>query len=190
MALRMTGTAEHALVARVVRVAADAAEHNNSYVGRTSIQKIIYFLKARGVPVRYRYSINHYGPFAEDLQVDMEWLIADNVVVDASRNPSGYSKYVPGNNNDELIAKYDAIFRPYDSIINEIVAALVPMSPDQLELLATLDYAYREVKARAGTGPCRQPTIDRFREIKHDKFNPEVVGKTYDVMVSAGLFAA
>jgi len=57
-----------------------------------------------------------------------------------------------------------------------------------LELLATLDFAYRWVKASGGSGPWKDRAVTRFIEIKKEKFAKPLVEKTYDGLVVAGLF--
>lgn len=67
------------------------------------------------------------------------------------------------------------------------VKALLPLKPDHLELIATLDYAFRETKATVGKKPPRQKVIARFREFKGKKFSDEEISKTYDQLEAAGL---
>ena len=55
------------------------------------------------------------------------------------------------------------------------------------ELLATLDYLYRQLKAGGGPGPWKERVINRFLEVKKDKFSAEEVRAAYDSMVRAGL---
>ena len=44
MSLFLTRTWEHALLAKVVKEAADVAQKHGGYLGRTAIQKIVYFM--------------------------------------------------------------------------------------------------------------------------------------------------
>jgi hypothetical protein len=59
-----------------------------------------------------------------------------------------------------------------------------------LELLATLDYLYRQIKAGGGSGPWKKRVIDRFMEVKRDKFQRTAVSDAYDSMVGANLIEA
>lgn len=61
------------------------------------------------------------------------------------------------------------------------------MSPDKLELIATLDFCFRWVRARGGTGPWREATIDKFLQIKKDKFDRHEIDEWYNNLVGAGL---
>ena len=93
MSLCLTGTQDHSLLAMVVQEARRAAETWGGFVGRTAVQKMMYFLKATGVPMTYRFDIYHYGPFCEEILRDVEWLIADGVITDLSDKPEKYSNY-------------------------------------------------------------------------------------------------
>jgi hypothetical protein len=64
----------------------------------------------------------------------------------------------------------------------------LPLKPDHLELVATLDYAFREVKATAGKKPARQDVVARFREFKGAKFTDRDITETYNQLEAAGLF--
>jgi uncharacterized protein YwgA len=77
MSLFLTRTWEHALLAKVVKEATAVAPKEGGYLGRTAIQKIVYFLQVLDVPMRYRFEVCHYGPFCTTILGDLEWLMAD-----------------------------------------------------------------------------------------------------------------
>jgi hypothetical protein len=64
------------------------------------------------------------------------------------------------------------------------------MRPEKLELLATLDYLYRQLAASGGSGPWRERVVARFMEVKRDKFSRAEVEGTYDVMAEVGILEA
>jgi uncharacterized protein YwgA len=189
MSLFLTGTWEHALLAKVVKEAAQVAQREGGYLGRTAIQKIVYFLQVLDVPMRYRFDVYHYGPFCDTILGDTEWLRADEVIIDSSPKAEKYSKFTPGPACDELIARYAGKLKDYEDTVKNTVAALLPLQPDHLELIATLDYAFREVKATRGKKPARKEVIARFRDFKGDKFGNKEIEDTYDRLESAGLFS-
>ena len=82
MPLLFSGTWEHALLAVTAREAAKSGEAG--YLGRTALQKIVYFLQIAGVPMRYAFDIYHYGPYCDRVSRDVELLLADGVLKDAS----------------------------------------------------------------------------------------------------------
>jgi uncharacterized protein len=188
MSLFLSRTWEHALLGKLVKEAADVAQQHGGYLGRTAIQKIVYFLQVLEVPMRYRFDVYHYGPFCTSILGDLDWLVADDVIIDSSPDPGKYSKYTPGPSCDELIAKHAEKLKEYEDTITSTVKALLPLKPDHLELIATLDYAFRETKATVGKKPAKEKVIARFKDFKKAKFNDEDIANTYQQLEEAGLF--
>jgi uncharacterized protein len=188
MSLFLAGTWEHALLAMVVKQAVQVSQNQSGYLGRSAIQKIVYFLQVLNVPMRYRFDVSHYGPFCSTILGDAEWLMADEVIADSSPDPKKYSKYTPGTACDELISMHAGQLKEYEDAVKSTVTALLPLKPDHLELIATLDYSFREMKATLGKKPPKEAVIARFREFKGDKFKDKEIGTTYDRLEGAGFF--
>jgi uncharacterized protein len=184
MALFFSGTQDQALLAMMVQEAQNAKALH--ILGRTTVQKVMYFLTSLGVPSEYKFTVHHYGPFCEQILRDTELLIADDVIRDSSANPST-SAYVPGTNVDELVSKYASTLEPHRQAVRNVVSALVPLRPRNLELLATLHYCYRFEKSTSGHGPWKNKVIRRFREFKGDRFKLETISKGFDSLVKARL---
>lgn len=185
MELTFADTRDQALVALAIQ----KASANSAYLGRTAVQKIVYFLKVADVPMDYRFEIYHYGPFSDALRSDIGWLLADEVISDKSNDTSTYSKYVPGPAFGTLIDKYRGDLSHYESTIQAVVSALPLSDPKQMEMIATLDYLYRATKASNPSGPYRDGVIKRFQEVKGEKFTKTEIERAYDEMVKAKLFA-
>jgi hypothetical protein len=181
----LTGTWEHALLAATAQEAADRGD--SGYLGRTALQKILYFLQIAGVPMRYRFDIYHYGPYCDRISRDVEWLLAAEVLQDASPSPEKYSNYRPSTASPPLIRSHASALEPHRPTIAKVVRGLLPLQPDRLELLATLDYLYRQLKAGGGSGPWKDRVVERFLQVKKDKFARQDVMAAYDSMVRADL---
>lgn len=180
-----TGTWEHALLAAVVAEVSTAPQVG--YFGRTALQKIVYFLQIAGVPMRYAFDLYHYGPYCDRVSGDGELLVADGVLKDGSPNPERYSDYRPDEGADELIRSRAAELEPHLGKIRAVVQNLLPLEPKRLELLATLDYVYRELRGRGGPGPWAERAVVRFLEVKKDKYPEAQVRAAFDSMAQAGL---
>lgn len=185
MALQLTGTWEQALLAATAQT---AAQHGvGGYLGRTALQKTLYFLQISGIPMRYRFDLYHYGPFCEAIPRDVEWLLADGVLEDASPCPERYSNYRTAGGAEELMELHRQKLDSCRAAIELVVKALLPLRPDHLEMLATLDYLYRQLRAGGGVGPWKERVIDRFMQVKQDKFRRDDVSSSYDALAQAGL---
>lgn len=185
--LLLTGTWEQALLAAVIQEACRAAGQKGGFVGRTALQKLMYFLKRSGVPMSYRFDIYHYGPFCHEILRDAEWLQADGVIVDRTPDAEKFSNYAPGAALEELISAHAAEIERHRTLIRTVVGALVPMRPERLELIATLDYLYRSYAATGKPGPWKDTVVSRFLEIKGSRFSRQEVEAAYGSLCKAGL---
>ena len=188
MSLQLTGTWEQAILAALARAAASHAD--KGCLGRTALQKVVYFLQRSGVPMRYRFDIYHHGAYCDRISRDVELLVADGVLKDVSSNPEQYSNYRPAEEADELLQSHAAALQTQQETIDKVIQTLLPLEPDHLELLATLDYLYRQKRAGGGSGPWKESVINRFLEVKKDKFQRAEVSAAYDAMVRANLVEA
>ena len=185
MPLELTGTWDQAVLTATVKFASEIAP--SGYVGRTALQKILYFMQRSGIPMRYKFDIYHYGPYCDRIVRDVEMLVADGVLRDASADRERYSNYRPDAAASELLAAHAADLEPHFPLIRAVVQKLLPLQPEHLELLATLDYLFRQLKAGGGSGPWKELVLQRFFEVKKAKFPAEQVTAAYDSMVEANL---
>jgi uncharacterized protein YwgA len=188
MPLLLTGTWEHALLAATAR--AVAGHSDKGHLGLGALQKVVYFLFLSGVPMRYRFDFYHASPFCARIAWDIDLLLADGVLQDISANPEKYSDYRPANEADELLQAHAEALGAHQKTIDTVVRTLLPLEPEHLEMLATLDYLYRNKKAGGGPGPWKERVINFFMEVKKDKFPREAVSAAYDSMVRANLLEA
>jgi uncharacterized protein YwgA len=184
MGLMLVHRWEHALIAATVAAATN--RDPGCCLGRTALQKLLYFMKMLGVPMRYTFDIHHFGPFCQKVRDDVDWLLADEVLADQSTD-ARCSDYRPRNGWNELQTLYVEQLQTHQPIINSVCNALSDLSPNTLELIATLDFSFRWVKARGGPGPWKDAAVEKFRAIKKDKFPDTEIHKWYDSLVAAQL---
>lgn len=184
MSLVLAHRWEHALIGATVNAA--ASKNPKCFLGRTALQKLLYFMKVLGVPMRYTFEIHHFGPFCQNVRNDVDWLLADYVLKDESQDPR-YSNYRPNKSWKELENQFARELSQFQSVVSNVCHALSDLSPNTLELIATLDFSYRWVKARGGQGPWRHLAIEKFKSIKKDKFADAEIQKWYDSLAAAQL---
>lgn len=181
MALLLTDTRDQALVALVVDEATKMkSKGGGGYLGRTALQKVLYFIHARGVETGYRFDLHHYGPFCGEILRDTEWLLADDVIRDASSDTSRYSSYAPGPNIDEMLHLHREFVEESRRVVQSVLKALWPLEPDRMEMFATLDYITRELAAARAANVSRGEVVQRFRDVKGTKFRKEDVEKALE----------
>lgn len=190
MSLVLADNRDQAVLALVIQKASEVVSSQNGYLGRTAVQKMMYFLKTLGVPMDYKFEIYRYGPFCETILRDVDYLLADNVIKDKSPSPHKYSNYEPAEAAGELVGLYQQELAPYQELINSVVTTLAPMEPPKLELLSTLDYLYRHEKASGRVSGWKTAVVSKFLEVKGNKFQEPEVARIYDIMANANLVEA
>jgi len=181
-------TRDQALLALVVKEAGQELETSGKgYLGRTALQKILYFLQVFGIPMRYRFDVHHYGPFCSQILSDVDWMTVTEAIKDTSTDPDRYSNYRIGDDGEALISDFGEELEPYRETVRDIVSALAPGNPESLELISTLHYAYRELSVSLERSPKGKELIRRFREFKPDRFNEDEVNDAIDCLMKAKL---
>lgn len=105
-------------------------------LGRTILQKLIYFVKSKGVPLSFDYELYHYGPFCQELSERVDWLQVDNVIDD--KGSGNESNYVPGSRADEVTENHLDVQN--EILIDQVVNSFLQKTPRDMELLATVHF--------------------------------------------------
>jgi len=136
------------------------------YLGRTAVQKLVYFAKALGVPIPCSFEIYTYGPYSDTVTFSVDSMLADDVLKDISNDPQTYSNYRLGDNADEVLDGYRPLIDPYRGKIDAVVQSLGSFKPHD---------------------PSREQVIQEFYRVKMDKFTGNEINSWYDALRSAQL---
>jgi uncharacterized protein YwgA len=166
-------------------VAAFQEHQSGTYLGRTAMQKLTYFVKALGVPAPFSFGIYTYGPYSDTVTFTVESLLADDVIQDRSQNPK-YSNYRLGDNSDEILQRFADELRPYEGRINQVVKALGGFSPNELELIATLHFIAKRQAQTLGR-VSKSSVVREFKSVKLDKFPDAEIETWFDALNGAEL---
>jgi len=161
---------------------------SQSGIGRTVLQKVAYFLKAKGIPVDYEFEMYHYGPYSQELYFRMDDLLVEKIIVDKS-DKSGRSQYDVGSQMPELCAMYKCELTKYESEIEDVIKMFRDLKPNEMEILATIHYFHVSLKRFFGTSPTKQLVLEKVVGVKGKKFTSEFIEQAYDIMQQAGLLA-
>lgn len=142
------------------------------YLGRTALQKLIYFCKAVGVPIPCSFEIYNFGPYSEEVTRSATALLADEALQDRS-STGAYSSYTVGTNANEFSEEFMDDVARYRPTIDSVVKILGPCNPAMLELVATLHFVNARLKGISGRKPPKESVIAEFRSIKGNKFSEE-----------------
>lgn len=152
-------------------------------LGRTILQKLIYFLKEKEVPLSFEYSLHYYGPYSQDLSESLQWLQAEDVVKDQSKGPD--SAYVPGIKINEVIRLHSKELNKYDEQINFVVETFISKDSSQMELLATTFFVDHSAISAANI----ERTIREVKRIKGNKFTETEITEAVSFLKEKGFYA-
>ncbi|MBI5695105.1 MAG: hypothetical protein HZC51_05090 [Nitrospirae bacterium] len=155
-------------------------------LGRTILQKLCYFAKHSGVPLKYDFEIYNYGPYSQELYSEVDDFKVDDLLVDTSKDNKS-SKYKPGKNADALIKKYQARIDMYKERMDIIIHLFKKIDSNDFELYATLHYLYTSLKSYYSQPPELAELITKFKEIKGKKFSNSQIEGAYKELLRVGL---
>lgn len=176
MSLLFSNDLRSAYVAEVVK-SFDALKPSG-YLGRTALQKLIYFCKAVGVPIPCSFEIYNFGPYSEEVTRSTTALLADEALQDLS-SKGAYSSYTAGANVNEFSKEFLDETARHRPVIDSIVKVLGPSKPDTLELVATLHFINGRLKGILGSRPDKKCVTDEFISIKGSKFSDNDIDSWY-----------
>jgi uncharacterized protein YwgA len=158
----------------------------NGYLGRTALQKLVYFSKIVGVPIPCSFEIYNFGPYSEEVTRSVSALLADEAILDVSP-ATKYSSYKIGPTSEEFSPSFLLETQKYRPLIDSIVRVLGDSKPEILELVATLHFVNSRLKGIAGTQPNEEVVTKEFKSIKGDKFSMEDIHTWYGWLGQSGL---
>jgi uncharacterized protein YwgA len=157
------------------------------FLGRTAVQKLVYFAKALGVPIPCSFEIYTYGPYSDTVTFSVDSMLADDVLKDLSNDPQTYSNYRLGENSDEILNSYQSLIEPYRPVIDGVIRSLGSFKPQELELVATLHFVHHRLKQIWRRDPSKGEVLEEFRRVKRGKFGDSEIDAFYNALRVAKL---
>jgi uncharacterized protein len=150
-----------------------------SKLGKTQVQKLVYFAQKAGVPLEYRYEIYHYGPYSFELSHDLSSL--DGLgVLNIQNDPSGYGF-------DVSVGKFAERFRldqKYQKKIDKVVNTFATNTPAQLEVKATIHFVKSVLQKKTVATKIRPEVIQKVHALK-PRFSQDFIKKCYSDLQQA-----
>ena len=147
-------------------------------VGKTKIQKLMYFLQdAYGLPLGCKFYLHYYGPYSDEVDSgisNLRFMGYVNVRPDAE----GYGFHVTRNSTGEV--GWATVISNAEQQIDSVVEHLGSMDVSQLELAATIHYVSKSSGFKKGD------VIASVRSRK-PKFSRELISDAYDSLASMNL---
>ena len=141
-------------------------------IGKTKIQKIIYFLQnAFGVPLGYSFKMYYYGTYSEELDNELSDMhLQDYLRIEP--DPAGYGYHIqPGEDNMNIP---EDMVEPQRSQIEKCLKVFGGYDAKELELYSALHFVNRILN-----NPKKGDVVDRVAVLK-PKFDKGEIEKAYD----------
>src|SRR5262249_32480802 len=112
-------------------------------LGKTQVQKLMYFVQSSKIPLDYEYEIYHYGPYSFELAHELNSL--DSLgVLNVENDPSGFGF-------DISAGKFAEKFRlqgNYQKKVEKVIGKFGPDTAGQLEVKATIHFVNSIVRKK------------------------------------------
>ncbi len=142
-------------------------------LGKTQVQKLIYFAQDCGVPLNYRYEIYHYGPYSFELSNDLGSL--DSLgVLNIQSDPAGFGF-------DISVGKFADKFElapKYSKKIDKVLAEFGSDTPGQLEVKATIHFVHSVVSKKYPATSKRSEILQKVHALK-PRYTAEFIRSCY-----------
>ena len=176
---------------RVALISALVERAPNQTLGRTAMVKMAYLLQTlHEVPLGYNFRLYTYGPFAPEVLGDIEYAqVLKAVDVHMVYYATGYGYDVrPGPSLESVKAGAADWLDQYLPVIDTVVSDFGGYSAADLELLATIVYADRELLQKRQTVTVAE-LAGCVREVKPKFTEGYVLGKT-KALLDKGVLAS
>jgi uncharacterized protein len=164
--------------ALIIYLAGRADEMN---LGKTKLQKLIYFLKAvKNLPLEYSYRFYTYGPYCDELAGDLSYLSAIHAL-DTSFDSNRFGYAVREGKNAVLFRnKAEWFFEKHQQDIDDVINKFMDKNAREMELLSTILYlTYNEQQCREN----RDFLLERVKDLK-PQFSPTEIEKGINELAS------
>lgn len=151
---------------------------------RKSLQKLVYFIEAAGVPLEYNFRMHLYGPYCEELTYDIPDLESEGVIA-ACEGERGWTVYKPGEMVGYYLTESSIDFGRYKELIDKVVDEFGSELPDELELLATTHKVAQDLQELFGFN--ENSVIKSVFKIKKEKFSEDRIGNAIERLSKAEL---
>lgn len=141
---------------------------------------MFYFFERSGIQLNLRYGIHYYGPYSSRLDNYMHMLENENFInIDTSKNTHVISM-------GDFVSETDMLLKEETEKAQFVIDNFSKKTPLQLEALATMDYVANYILS---SNPSKEDVIDKFKEIKGNKFSQEEMNNSYKILKDLNFIA-
>jgi uncharacterized protein len=155
---------------------AERAGGRDPQFGKTALQKLAYLVQdVYGVPLGYRFSLFHHGPYAPELAGDLDYVVAlGGVRIQFREDGQRGFAIESGPSAPDLLARADAFIETYRDRLGGAIERFAGMTTRELELRATILFVWRQL-----ANPNRDVVLEQVQRLK-PQFAAETVSAAFD----------
>ncbi len=162
--------------------------------GKKAIQKLVYFLKEVGLPVRFRFQWDKFGPYSQELAYYIDDLVAEGLVKSSPttiRLPQHQAEGVQYNfsvteKGGEILSEVN-LSRDETAKIQEVLKLVREVSPQNLELYASVHYLVKFYSTKSESMRFPEGLDDLMDLYKPGRFTSQQVKAVYHILKQHGL---
>ncbi len=165
-------------------VIAKLVEMSDGIEGKKVMQKLVYFLQERGVPLGFKYQLYFYGPYSHELTYAISDFEAFGILLvqPAANNATAYRVGPAANIFTNLNKIFLDRFQP---ILESVLDTFGKKTSSELELLATIDFIDKSLRGK-------EEKVNRGRVVEltkkeKAKYSETAINNAYDELVKIGL---
>lgn len=146
------------------------AQPHHPPVGRTTFQKIAYFLTDLGVDTGLDYRRGSYGPYSDQLKPVVGRLMNNGLLLE--QRLGRMIEVRTGPTYPDARRAYADRLKDYEPAIRRTTDLFMRVGTNQAELVATIRFAHRELMEEMGTQPSEVDVLRRVMEWKRKRRPP------------------
>ena len=140
-------------------------------VGRTMLQKMVYFATVAGLPTGLEFQRGSFGPFAPDLKTAVARLQNNGILTEYQRGQMIEMR--TSSALDEARASYSHQLAEWSDLIDQLVNLMAGFNTTRAEVAATVHYAAQDLHNQLGRKPRVAEVVDYVEDWKRRR-NPKL----------------
>ncbi|MCD6514677.1 MAG: hypothetical protein J7L07_07105 [Candidatus Odinarchaeota archaeon] len=155
--------------------------------GKKALQKIVYFVESAGAPLSYVFRWWFYGPFSRELDIDINYLIAEDTFdYQISLGSTATLKIKkPKELIEEKLVPDERVKKKIDYILNILKDLTDDFNPLKLELAASIHFIVNNASTQEDKSINK--VIEKIRIVKGNKFSKDEIREMYEKLKNSRL---
>jgi HAMP domain-containing protein len=182
-------TFNQALLGLIICEGVASARATKQPFGPAKLHLLSYLLHRLGTPLAYLFDLHYYGPHSAQLAADIKILVNHKVITHGPPPPGTFSEFVIVDLTPLDRTHGRRLQSERERIVSN-VGGLLPLSLEEIELLATVDAVYRSLRRAVPSDDVEKAVVDSIVMLKRSKFTPTQISDTYHRLANSVLFSA